>query len=96
MYRFLMKMKLSNGSFAMHEDGECDMRAVYCAISVATLLNIITPDLITGTAEWIARQIYNIFIHNSNFSFSLRKFIESTRTNLLIDVFLVCVQLSNV
>jgi protein farnesyltransferase subunit beta len=59
MYQFLMRMKLPNGAFAMHEDGESDLRAVYCAVVVATLLNILTPELISGTAEWIAR--YKLF-----------------------------------
>lgn len=30
-------------------------RSAYCAASVASLTNIITPDLFEGTAEWIAR-----------------------------------------
>lgn len=32
-----------------------DVRSAYCAASVASLTNIITPDLFEGTAEWIAR-----------------------------------------
>jgi protein farnesyltransferase subunit beta len=54
MYQFLYRMKLPNGAFSMHEDGESDLRAIYCAVTVATLLNILTPELIAGTAEWIA------------------------------------------
>lgn len=30
-------------------------RSAYCAASVASLTNIITPKLFDGTAEWIAR-----------------------------------------
>ena len=33
----------------------CPSRSAYCAASVASLTNIITPDLFEGTAEWIAR-----------------------------------------
>ncbi|XP_076407022.1 protein farnesyltransferase subunit beta isoform X2 [Peromyscus maniculatus bairdii] len=39
----------------MHVGGEVDVRSAYCAASVASLTNIITPDLFEGTAEWIAR-----------------------------------------
>lgn len=30
-------------------------RSAYCAASVASLTNILTPALFAGTAEWIAR-----------------------------------------
>lgn len=30
-------------------------RSAYCAAAVASLTNILTPALFTGTAEWIAR-----------------------------------------
>jgi hypothetical protein len=33
----------------------CLSRSAYCAASVASLTNILTPDLFEGTAEWIAR-----------------------------------------
>lgn len=32
-----------------------NLRSAYCAASVASLTNIITPTLFDGTAEWIAR-----------------------------------------
>jgi protein farnesyltransferase subunit beta len=35
------------GSFRMHHDGEIDVRATYCVISVASLLNLLTPTLTT-------------------------------------------------
>ncbi|KAL6074687.1 Protein farnesyltransferase subunit beta [Balamuthia mandrillaris] len=55
MLRFLREMKLSDGGFQMHVDGESDVRGTYCAIVVASVLNILTPDLIQGTAEYIKR-----------------------------------------
>ncbi|KAG5437281.1 hypothetical protein PCANB_001074 [Pneumocystis canis] len=44
-----------DGGFLMHEGGEKDARAVYCVLSVASLLNIMTPELIEGTAVWLSR-----------------------------------------
>ncbi|NXI95768.1 FNTB farnesyltransferase, partial [Psophia crepitans] len=39
----------------MHTGGEVDVRSAYCAASVASLTNILTPALFAGTAEWIVR-----------------------------------------
>lgn len=54
MYRFLLDLKFSTGSFSMERGGEVDVRASYCALVVATLLNIRTPELEAGMADWIA------------------------------------------
>ncbi|KAL1488034.1 hypothetical protein ABEB36_015407 [Hypothenemus hampei] len=53
LYEFLLSVKQSNGSFAMHHRGEVDIRGAYCALSVASLTSIITPELVANTAEWI-------------------------------------------
>ncbi|EGG15572.1 protein farnesyltransferase beta subunit [Cavenderia fasciculata] len=55
MYQFLMRMKTAQGSFKTQEDGEDDSRSTYCAMVVATLLNIVTPELIQGVPEYLAR-----------------------------------------
>eukprot|EP01114_Cavostelium_apophysatum_P020546 TRINITY_DN6919_c0_g1_i1.p1 TRINITY_DN6919_c0_g1~~TRINITY_DN6919_c0_g1_i1.p1 ORF type:complete len:409 (+),score=40.52 TRINITY_DN6919_c0_g1_i1:70-1296(+) len=55
MYQFLLKVKRPDGSFVMHDQGETDVRGCYCALTVAYLLNIMTPELVKGTAEHIAR-----------------------------------------
>ncbi|GMM37325.1 protein farnesyltransferase [Saccharomycopsis crataegensis] len=56
MYHWMMTdLKQPNGSFAMHKGGEVDTRAVYCALTVASMLNIMTPELIEGTAEWLGK-----------------------------------------
>lgn len=52
---FLMSMRLSDGSFCMHEGGECDIRGAYCAATVARLTGIATAEMFDGTAEWIVR-----------------------------------------
>ncbi|XP_003472561.1 protein farnesyltransferase subunit beta isoform X1 [Cavia porcellus] len=55
LLQYLYSLKQPDGSFLMHVGGEVDARSAYCAASVASLTNIITPDLFEGTAEWIAR-----------------------------------------
>ncbi|GJN92515.1 hypothetical protein Rhopal_005545-T1 [Rhodotorula paludigena] len=54
MYRFLMSVKQPDGSFIMHDGGEVDVRGCYCALTVAVLLNILTPDLARNTSSFIA------------------------------------------
>ncbi|KAJ2721386.1 CAAX farnesyltransferase (FTase) subunit beta [Coemansia sp. Benny D115] len=55
MYDWMMTMKQPDGSFTMHKDGEVDVRGVYCAMVIASLLNIMTPELVKGSAEFIAQ-----------------------------------------
>ena len=47
-----------DGSYVMHEDGEVDVRGVYCCASVATLLNLMhTPSsspLFANSASWVS------------------------------------------
>ncbi|KAL2098611.1 hypothetical protein ACEWY4_005091 [Coilia grayii] len=52
---FLYSLRQGDGSFQMHEGGEVDVRSIYCAASVASLTNIITPDLFEGTCDWVVR-----------------------------------------
>jgi protein farnesyltransferase subunit beta len=49
-----MSLKTKNNSFLMHENGEDDLRGVYIVIVVASLLNILTSDLIDGVADYIS------------------------------------------
>ncbi|CAG8558918.1 9604_t:CDS:10 [Ambispora leptoticha] len=55
LYKWLLKLKQPDGSFVMSEGGEVDVRGAYCALSVAVLTNILTPELTAGTAEWIKK-----------------------------------------
>ncbi|ONH68155.1 Protein farnesyltransferase subunit beta [Cyberlindnera fabianii] len=55
MYKWLMSLKRSDGAFVMHLGGEHDTRSAYCALVIASLLDIITPELVEGTAEWLGR-----------------------------------------
>lgn len=54
-YRFLMQMKCPDGGFKMHDEGERDMRGTYCAIAVASMLHIVTDELVEGVPEYIKR-----------------------------------------
>ena len=55
LLRWLLSLKRPDGSFAMHLDGEADVRATYCALAVATALDVATPELRAGAAEFVAR-----------------------------------------
>ncbi|THV08641.1 terpenoid cyclases/Protein prenyltransferase [Dendrothele bispora CBS 962.96] len=54
LYNFFMSLKQPDGSFTVSRNGEVDVRGIYCLLCVATLLNIITPELVEGTPEFLA------------------------------------------
>ncbi|KAG8832949.1 CAAX farnesyltransferase (FTase) subunit beta [Serendipita sp. 399] len=54
MYDFIMSLKQPDGSFLVSKDAEVDVRAVYAVLVIATLLDIVTPELVAGTASFIA------------------------------------------
>ncbi|KAG6816896.1 hypothetical protein H0H87_001849 [Tephrocybe sp. NHM501043] len=54
MYDFFMSLKQSDGSFLVTHHGEVDVRGIYCLLVTATLLDILTPELVEGTASFIA------------------------------------------
>jgi len=51
--RFLIRMKAADGSFRMHDDGEADVRGSYCALSVATLTDVLDDQVSSGAAGWL-------------------------------------------
>jgi protein farnesyltransferase subunit beta len=54
MYQFFMSVRdESSGGFAMHDGGEVDTRGTYTAVAIARILNIMTPELVKGTAEYL-------------------------------------------
>ncbi|CAD7948876.1 unnamed protein product [Amoebophrya sp. A25] len=54
MYRFLLARKdPKTGGFSMHADGELDIRGTYCAIAVASMLQILTPELAERVDEYV-------------------------------------------
>ena len=44
-----------SGAFQAHVNGESDLRATYCALVIAYILNILDDDLTSGVAEHIAK-----------------------------------------
>ncbi|GJE90616.1 terpenoid cyclase/Protein prenyltransferase [Phanerochaete sordida] len=54
MYNFFMSLKQPDGSFLVSHHGEVDVRGIYCLLVVATMLNILTPELCAGTPEFIS------------------------------------------
>ncbi|SGY60511.1 BQ5605_C007g04443 [Microbotryum silenes-dioicae] len=71
MHRFLLSVKQPDGSFIMHQGGEADVRGCYCALTVATLLNIFTPSLAHNTSSFIAScQTYEGGLASSSHAFA--------------------------
>ncbi|KAG6916628.1 hypothetical protein DXG01_006124 [Tephrocybe rancida] len=54
MYDFFMSVKQPDGSFLVAHHGEVDVRGIYCLLVTATLLDILTPELVEGTSSFIA------------------------------------------
>ncbi|KAN0138204.1 terpenoid cyclases/Protein prenyltransferase [Lactarius tabidus] len=54
MYNWFMSLKQPDGSFIVSNYGEVDVRGIYCLLVVAHLLDIVTPELVDGTAAFIA------------------------------------------
>lgn len=54
MYKFFMSLKQPDGSFIVSKNAEVDVRAVYSVLVTATLLDMLTPELVAGTASFIA------------------------------------------
>ena len=60
LLRFIMKCKNVDGSFVMHDMGEVDLRASYCAIVVAKYCGLLndsdlSADIIQNVAEFIGK-----------------------------------------
>lgn len=53
MYQHFLKCKHPSGGYCIHIDGEVDTRSTYTVICIARLLNILTPELTDGAAEYI-------------------------------------------
>ena len=51
---FLVRMKAAGGGFHVHVDGEVDVRGSYCALAVAHLLNLTSPQLTAGVGAYVA------------------------------------------
>ncbi|TFK49209.1 terpenoid cyclases/Protein prenyltransferase [Heliocybe sulcata] len=54
MYKFFLSVKQADGSFTVMRHGEVDVRGIYCLLVVATLLDLLTPELVAGTPAFLA------------------------------------------
>ena len=50
----MLSLKQPDGSFLVSRDSEVDVRGIYCLLCVAVMLNLVTPELIEGTAKFVA------------------------------------------
>jgi len=55
IYKFFLSCRDPCGGFTMHEGGEVDSRGTYTVVAVARILNILTPELTNGTADFLLR-----------------------------------------
>ena len=55
MFSFFLSLKQADGSFIMHEGGEIDVRGSYCVLSVAYMLDLLTPRLTDGISDFILK-----------------------------------------
>mmetsp|Transcript_20327 Transcript_20327/g.33524 ORF Transcript_20327/g.33524 Transcript_20327/m.33524 type:complete len:416 (+) Transcript_20327:265-1512(+) len=55
LYRFFMKVKDKSGGFRVQKDGEMDTRGLYTVLAISSILNIMTPELVEGCAEFVGR-----------------------------------------
>ncbi len=55
LHGFLRELKLENGSFRVEKSGEADVRAIYSALTVASITGILSrdPGLFLGCAEYL-------------------------------------------
>ena len=55
LYQYLFSLRDGHGGFRVHHDGEADSRGMYTVLAVASLTNILTPELAEGAVEWVTR-----------------------------------------
>lgn len=55
MYKHFLSLKDHRGGFAIHTQGEVDSRGTYTIIAVARVLNILTPELTEGVADFLVQ-----------------------------------------
>jgi protein farnesyltransferase subunit beta len=72
MYNFFMSLKQLDGSFVVSHNAEVDIRGIYCLFVVATLLDILTPELIAGVPSFIA----SIQTYEGGFAASSQPFFD--------------------
>ncbi|WWC91231.1 uncharacterized protein L201_006173 [Kwoniella dendrophila CBS 6074] len=70
IYNFFMDCKRDDGGFVVCKGGEVDVRGTYCLLVVATLLDILTPELLKNVDKFISScQTYEGGFACSQFAF---------------------------
>jgi protein farnesyltransferase subunit beta len=54
LYSFFMSLKQPDGSFLVSKNAEVDCRAIYALLVVATFLDMLTPELVSGVPSFVA------------------------------------------
>ncbi|GJQ11737.1 hypothetical protein GpartN1_g3528.t1 [Galdieria partita] len=54
LYTWLLSLKNSDGSFRVTEQGESDVRGLYCALAVAYICGLLTSELIENCSKYIS------------------------------------------
>eukprot|EP01084_Bolivina_argentea_P254975 428760_1 len=54
-YDFILRQHQSDGSFSVQDGGEIDIRAAYCGLACASILNIIDEILCLNTLLWLSK-----------------------------------------
>ncbi|KAK8843333.1 hypothetical protein IAR55_006988 [Kwoniella newhampshirensis] len=54
IYEFFMTCKRPDGGFVVCQGGEVDVRGTYCLLVVATLLDLLTPELLNNVDHFLA------------------------------------------
>lgn len=70
-------MKQPDGSFLVSHDAEIDVRGLYCLLVTATMLNLLTPELLEGVPEFIA----SCQSYEGGFSSSSMPYFDGSRTS---------------
>ena len=79
MYKWFLSLKQLDGSFLVSHDAEIDVRGLYCLLVSATLLNLLTPELLEGVPEFIA----SCQSYEGGFSSSSMPYFDDVRTSNL-------------
>lgn len=53
LYKFFLSLKQKDGSFVVSRNGEVDIRGIYCLLVTATLLDMLTPELVHNIDSFI-------------------------------------------
>ncbi|EIN06481.1 terpenoid cyclases/Protein prenyltransferase [Punctularia strigosozonata HHB-11173 SS5] len=80
MYDFFMSLKQPDGSFLVAHHAEVDVRGIYCLLVVAQLLDLLTPELVAGTASFVA----SCQTYEGGFSSASQPFYSNTSPSTLL------------